>query len=400
MTDIRTLNGVDVRGKRVLLRADLNLPMKNGAITDDTRLARLIPTITDLIARGARVVVISHLGRPKGEVVGSLSLAPIAPALSKALGERPVVFVPGCVGPIAESSTARLADGDVALLENLRFDPGEEKNDLAFARQLARLGDIYVNDAFSCSHRAHASTVAITTLLPSYGGPQVIAELTALERVLERPEKPVAALVGGAKVSSKLAILENLVHRVDTLIIGGGMANTFLFALGRNVGRSLCEVDLAEAARKIMRTASEAGCAVVLPTDVAVAPALSEGVRYEYAHVGSVPSDQMILDIGPGSVNALVRLLEACRTVLWNGPLGAFEVHPFEAGTRAVAQKAAELTQAGHLTTVAGGGDTVAALSQASVVDKFTYVSTAGGAFLKWLEGKELPGIAVLRRTA
>ncbi len=400
MTPIRALNDVDVRGKRVLLRADLNLPMKNGTITDATRLSRLIPTIKDLIARDARVVVMSHLGQPKGEVSGFLSLAPIAPALSKALGLRPVAFVSDCVGLVAESLTAKLADGDVALLENLRFHPGEEKNDPAFARRLALLGDIYVNDAFSCSHRAHASTAAITTMLPSYGGPQIVAELAALERVLERPEKPIAALIGGAKVSSKLAVLENLVARVDTLIIGGGMANTFLHAQGRNVGQSLCESDLTDTARRILQTADEAGCAVVLPTDVAVAPALNSGVRNAYVDVGAVPYDQMILDIGPKSARSLAGRLENCRTLLWNGPLGAFEVQPFDRGTCQVAQQAAELTTAGRLVSVAGGGDTVAALSQAGVTDKFTYVSTAGGAFLEWLEGKELPGIAALRRVA
>jgi len=400
MIAIPTLDAIDVLGRRVLLRADLNLPMQNGQVTDATRLTRLVPTVMDLCKRGARVIVMSHLGRPEGQFNVSLSLAPIGPMLSEALGRRPVAFVPECVGSIAETLTANLANGEVALLENLRFHPEEEANDMMFARRLSALGDIYVNDAFSCAHLAHASTAAIASLLPSYGGQQLVAEVAALERVLERPGRPVAALVGGAKVSTKLAVLEHLIGCVDILIIGGGMANTFLHALGNEIGHSLCEPDLAKTAQRVLERAAERGCHVVLPTDVVIAPKLRRGVRYEFADARAMPSDQMILDIGPRSVSALKHLLETCRTLLWNGPLGAFEIEPFDRGTQEVVRKAAELTEAGNLVTVAGGGDTVAALAQAGVADKFTYVSMAGGAFLEWLEGKELPGIVALKRAA
>jgi len=394
----KTLDDMTVAGKRVLVRGDLNVPVRDGKVSDATRIERLLPTIRDLAAKGAKVVVLSHFDRPKGKVVPEMSLAPVADALSRALG-KPVAFAGDCIGDAAKAVVDGLGDGEVALLENLRFHPGEEKNDPAFARQLAALGDVYVNDGFSVSHRAHASTEAIARLLPSAAGRNMQAELEALESALGAPKRPVMAIVGGAKVSTKLAVLGHLIDKVDALVIGGGMANTFLHALGTDVGASLCEADLADTARAILAKADAAGCAIVLPSDVVIAAKLEAGVPTETVPVAAVPKDMMILDIGPDSAKALSARLADTKTLLWNGPLGAFEFPPFDKATVAVAQAAAARTKAGGLVSVAGGGDTVAALRHAGVADDFTYVSTAGGAFLEWLEGRELPGVAALQQT-
>jgi len=399
MAGFKTLDDLDVSAKRVLLRADLNVPMEAGRVTDATRIERTVPTIRELVERGAKVVVLSHFGRPKGKPVPEMSLKPVAQALSEALG-RPVEFAEDCIGSRAESVVAGLESGGGALLENLRFHAGEEKNDEDFARSLAALGDLYVNDAFSAAHRAHASTEAIARLLPAAAGRLMQAELEALERALETPEHPVAAIVGGAKISTKLDLLRNLIARVDALIIGGGMANTFLHALDVEVGKSLCERDMADTARAIVEDAKQRGCEIVLPLDAVVAEAFAEGVDSKVVAIDAVPADKMILDVGPESVKDLKERLAAYRTLVWNGPLGAFEVAPFDAGTNAVAKEAASLTRAGKLVTVAGGGDTVAALGRAGVVESFTYVSTAGGAFLEWMEGRTLPGVAALATAA
>jgi phosphoglycerate kinase len=396
---LKTTDGLDVSGKRVLVRADLNVPVRNGEVTDATRIERLLPGLTDLARRGAKVIVISHFGRPKGAPDPEFSLRAVADKLGQLLG-RPVAFAPDCIGQAAEKVVDSLSPGDIAVLENLRFHKGEEKNDAGFAQALARLGDIFVGDAFSTAHRAHASTDAITRLLPSYAGPLLMEEVTALRRVLEKPERPVAAVVGGAKVSTKMAVLTHLIAKVDKLIIGGGMANTFLMAQGLNVGKSLAEPDLAETARQIMHAAKSRGCEVVLPADAVVASKLDVGAPSRVCPVLEVPADQMILDVGPKAVAHYTEVLGGCRTLLWNGPLGAFEVAPFGEGTFQLARAAAAATQAGRLVSVAGGGDTVAALNATGVTEKFTYVSTAGGAFLEWLEGCELPGIAALVRAA
>ena len=398
MPGFTTLDDLDVAGRRVLVRADLNVPMKDGRVTDATRIARLAPTIRELADKGARVVVLSHFGRPKGKPDPSMSLAPLAPALAQALGGKPVSFAEDCIGIPAERAVAGLKNGDVTLLENLRFHAGEEKNDKGFARQLAALGDIYVNDAFSCAHRAHASTEAIAHILPAAAGRLMQAELEALGKALEAPQRPVAAIVGGAKVSTKLELLGNLLQKVDVLVIGGGMANTFLYANGVAVGRSLCEREMAETARRIMADAATEKKRIVLPIDAVVAPALTAGDAAKTVPIGRVPQDQMILDVGKQSVADVITALAGCRTLVWNGPLGAFEHPPFDAGTSAVAKDAAKLTKQGKLLSVAGGGDTVAALVQAGVEAQFSYVSTAGGAFLEWLEGKTLPGVAALMR--
>jgi phosphoglycerate kinase len=392
----RSLGDLQVAGRRVLLRADLNVPMKDGKVTDATRIARLAPTIRELAGAGARVVVMSHFGRPDGRRRDDMSLRPLAGALSAALGGIPVAFASDCIGPEAGAMVDRLADGQVGLLENLRFHAGEEANDPAFAAELARLGDIYVNDAFSAAHRAHASTAALARLLPSAAGRLMQAELEALGRALEHPRRPLAAIVGGSKVSSKLDLLGNLLSRVDLLVIGGGMANTFLFAEGVDVGRSLCERDMATTARDIARSAREAGKRILLPVDAVVAPGLADGAAAATVAVGAIPADRMVLDIGPRSVAAIAEALSGCRTLVWNGPVGAFEHAPFDAGTTAIAKEVARLVAAGRLDAIAGGGDTVAALAHAGVEDALTYVSTAGGAFLEWLEGKTLPGVAAL----
>jgi phosphoglycerate kinase len=399
MTEFKTIDDLDVAGRRVLVRVDLNVPIKDGRVTDTTRIDRLTPTLDELARRGARLVLLAHFGRPKGKVVKDLSLEPVVAPLAAAL-KRPVAFAEDCVGPAAEKAVAALKDGEIVLLENLRFHAEEEANDAGFARRLAALGDLYVNDAFSAAHRAHASTEAIAHLLPAAAGRLMQAELEALSRALTTPERPVAAIVGGAKISTKLDLLGNLVSKVNVLAIGGGMANTFLHALGRDVGKSLCEPDLADTVRDVMRRAEAAGCAIVLPEDAVVAREFKAHAPHETVAVDAVPADTMILDIGPRSTAALEARLAECRTCVWNGPLGAFETPPFDAGTVAVARAAARLTKSGKLLTVAGGGDTVAALAAAGVVDDFSYVSTAGGAFLEWLEGTELPGVAALRAAA
>lgn len=392
----RTLDDLELSGQRVLLRGDLNVPLAGGQVTDTTRIDRLAPTIRELCDKGARVVVISHFGRPKGKAVPEMSLRPVADALSKALGGKPVAFAPDCIGPEAAAVVDGVVPGGVALLENLRFHAGEEMNDRRFALELAKLGDIYVNDAFSAAHRAHASTEAIARLMPAAAGRAMQAELDALSTALDNPEHPVAALVGGAKVSSKLAVLGNLVDRVDAIIIGGGMANTFLHARGIDVGASLCEHDLADTVRSIESKARGSGCEIVLPVDAVVAARLEAGATANTVAIDAVSPDMMILDVGPASVADLNRRLAKCRTLLWNGPLGAFEIPPFDEGTVAVAREAGRLTKSGSLVSVAGGGDTVAALNHAGTADEFSYVSTAGGAFLEWLEGKVLPGVAAL----
>ncbi len=394
----KTLDDLTVAGQRVLVRGDLNLPVQDGRVTDTTRIDRMLPTLRELMDKGARVVVISHFGRPKGQVVPEMSLKPVADALSQALGGTKVAFAADCIGDAATAVVDDLADGEIALLENLRFHPGEEANDAGFAGDLAALGDLYVNDGFSVSHRAHASTEAIARLLPSAAGRNMQAELEALESALGDPKRPVLAVVGGAKVSTKLAVLGNLIEKVDALVIGGGMANTFLHALGTDVGASLCEADLADTARDIMAKADAAGCEIILPSDVVIAGKLESGAPSETVMTAAVPPEKMILDIGPDSAAALSDRLGSIRTLLWNGPLGAFEFPPFDAATVTVARAAAKCTEAGDMVSVAGGGDTVAALRHAGVAGSFSYISTAGGAFLEWLEGKELPGVAALRQ--
>ncbi|MDP6829611.1 MAG: phosphoglycerate kinase [Alphaproteobacteria bacterium] len=389
---MRTLDDLTLSSARVLVRVDLNVPMQDGRVSDSTRIDRAAPTLAELSDKGAKVIVLSHFGRPKGTVVPEMSLAPLAGPLGAALG-RPVAFA--AMDGAAEA-VAGMQDGDVLLLENVRFDPGEEANDTGFAQALAELGEIYVNDAFSCAHRAHASTEALAHLLPAAAGRAMQAELEALEAALAKPDRPVAALVGGAKVSSKLAVLGHLLDKVDQLIIGGGMANTFLHAKGINVGASLCEADLADTARDIMARAQGLGCEIVLPVDVVLSETFEAGADSATVPVDKVPDGMMILDVGPASVRDLTNRLQDCKTLLWNGPMGAFEIAPFDNGTVKVAQAAAALTRDGKLTSVAGGGDTVAALRHAGAADDFTYVSTAGGAFLEWLEGKVLPGIKAL----
>ena len=397
MADYKPLDDLDVAGLRVLVRADLNVPMANGQVTDTSRLDRLAPTLLELTGRGARVVVISHFGRPKGKVVPEMSLQPVAAALGERLG-RPVAFAKDCVGDVAQAVIDKLGRGEIAVLENLRFHAGEESNDPEFAAALAALGDIYVNDAFSAAHRAHASTAALAHLLPSVAGRFMQAELDALAAALTTPSRPLVAIVGGAKISTKLDLLGNLSRKVDALIIGGGMANTFLNAEGVAVGKSLCEHDMAATARDIMAAARQSGCDIVLPVDAVVAPAFAAGSPDTIVAIDAVPADQMILDIGPQTIAQLGGVLRGAKTLVWNGPLGAFEVPPFDRGTVALARLAAELTDSGSLTSVAGGGDTVAALHHAGVADRFSYVSGAGGAFLEWLEGKTLPGVAALAR--
>jgi phosphoglycerate kinase len=395
MARFRTLDDLDPSGKRVLVRADLNVPVVHGKVTDATRIERLAPTISELAKRGARVVVMSHFGRPKNREP-ELSLRPIVPALAAALGGRHVAFADDCVGAPAQQAVQGLHNGEVALLENLRFHKGEEKNDPAFATALAGLGDVYVDDAFSAAHRAHASTEAVAHLLPAYAGRLMQAELVALDRALDNPAKPVAAIVGGAKVSTKFELLDNLVTKVQLLIIGGAMANTLLLAEGKPVGKSLVERDMTDTARGLAAKAKSAGCEIVLPVDAVVAADLKAGVTTQTVAIDRVPPDTMILDVGPQTVALICERLAACRTLVWNGPIGAFETKPFDKATFAVGQQVAALTRAHRLVSVAGGGDTVAALHQAGVLDQLTYVSTAGGAFLEWLEGKTLPGVKAL----
>ena len=392
----RTLDSADVKGKRVLLRVDLNVPMENGKVSDATRIERVLPTIREIAGKGGRVVLLAHFGRPKGGPDEANSLRPVASAVAALYG-KPVGFATDCIGPVAEAAVASLKDGDVLLLENTRFHKQEEKNDPDFVEALAKLGDLYVNDAFSAAHRAHASTEGVAHKLPACAGRAMQAELDALTLALGAPSRPVAAIVGGAKVSTKLDLLGNLVKKVDTLIIGGGMANTFLAAQGKAVGKSLCEHDLADTARAILKAAAEAKCRVLLPVDANVAKEFKAHAPARFVDVDHVADDEMILDIGPKSILAVEEALNASSTLVWNGPFGAFELHPFDAGTSQVAKTAAALTEAKKLKSVAGGGDTVSALNAAGVTDKFTYVSTAGGAFLEWMEGKVLPGVEALR---
>ena len=392
----KTLDDMELAGKTVLTRVDINVPMEDGRVTDDTRIQRIVPTIKDILAQGGKPVLLAHFGRPKGKVVADMSLHPLVPALEAALG-APVVFVADCRGPAAEAAVAALPEGSVLLAENTRFHAGEEKNDDALATEMAALGDIYCNDAFSAAHRAHASTEALAQKLPACAGRLMQAELSALESALGEPKRPVVAVVGGAKVSTKLDLLGNLVGKVDRLVIGGGMANTFLAAQGIDVGKSLCEHDMADTAREIMGKADAAGCKIILPSDVVVAREFKAGADNETVAKDACPADAMILDAGPATVAIVAETLAECKTLIWNGPMGAFEITPFDAATNAAAQKAAELTKAGALISVAGGGDTVAALNQAGAAEAFTYISTAGGAFLEWMEGKELPGVAALQ---
>ena len=391
----RTLDDVNVAGKRVLLRADLNLPVRDGRISDLTRIERLSPTIRELSGKGARVIVCSHFDRPKGKRVPAFSLAPVAAALGEVL-DRHVGFAADCIGPVALQAVAAMANGDVLVLENTRYHAGEEKNDSSFAAELASNADIFVNDAFSVAHRAHASTEGVAHFLPSYAGRLMQAELEALDVALGNPARPVAAIVGGAKVSTKLELLGNLVGKVDVLAIGGAMANTFLAAQGFSVGKSLQEAEMHATALDILAKAKAEHCEIVLPSDVVVATAFKPNPPTQTVSVGAVPPDTMILDIGPASVAALLAKLASMKTLVWNGPLGAFEIPPFDAATMALAHAVAAATASGSLRSVAGGGDTVSALRQAGVLDSLTYVSSAGGAFLEWLEGRTLPGVAAL----
>lgn len=398
MAAFRTLDDIDAKGKRVLVRVDLNVPLNDdGSVSDATRIERVAPTITELSDMGAKVILLAHFGRPKGTVVADMSLEPIARA-AEAVLDRAVHFAPDCIGETAAAAIADMEEGDILLLENTRFHKGEEKNDPEFARALAANGDLFVNDAFSAAHRAHASTEGLARLLPSFAGRTMQEELEALEKGLGKPQKPVVAIVGGAKVSTKIDLLMNLVTRVDALVIGGGMANTFLAARGTDVGKSLCEHDLAGTARTIMTEAAQAGCAIILPVDAVVAREFKAGAASETVPVEEVPADAMILDAGPQSVIRIKEWIGRAATLVWNGPLGAFEIAPFDKATMDAARFAAAETRAGNLVSVAGGGDTVSALNQAGAADGFSYVSTAGGAFLEWMEGKELPGVAALAR--
>ncbi len=397
MSDFLTLDDISVQDKTVLLRADLNVPMKDGRVTDATRLVRLNPTLKDLIAGGAKIVILSHFGRPDGQRNEKYSLRPVAAALAEAVGQ-PVAFAEDCVGEVAQKAVASLARGQILVLENTRFYAGEEKNDPELAKQMAALGDVFVNDAFSAAHRAHASTVGLAAFLPCAAGRLMEEELSALTRALEHPLKPLAALVGGSKISTKLDLLKNLTSKVDLLVLGGGMANTFLAAKGFAVGQSLFEPDMLETAREIMSGAAARGCEIYLPQDVVVAPELKADAPISIVSVERVPDNMMIFDLGPASVEDAKSKLCACRTIIWNGPLGVFETPPFDKATNEISRAVVALTQSNAVLSVAGGGDTVAALSHAGVEDKFSYVSTAGGAFLEWLEGKTLPGVEALRK--
>lgn len=397
--DIRDIQEADIRGRTVLIRADLNVPMKDGMPADTTRIERFAPTVEDLVQRGAAVVIMTHLGRPEGEPNPHFSTRPIADALACALN-RDVTFAADCVGPEAERATANLAPGKVVLLENLRFHKGETGNSRNFAVRLSVNGEVYVNDAFSCAHRRHASTDAIADILPAYAGPSLLAEVEALEQALRAPDRPVVAVVGGAKVSTKIAVLKNLVQKLDAVIVGGGMANTFLFAAGAPMGKSLHEKDQVDTVREIQELAAKSDCKIILPSDIVVADDFKAGARSQVICSDACPDDAMILDAGPASLLVFAQVLSDARTVLWNGPLGAFEIPPFDRATVNLARSAARLTSDGQLTTIAGGGDTVAALNAAGVTNDFTYVSTAGGAFLEWLEGRTLPGIAALMQAA
>jgi phosphoglycerate kinase len=391
----KTLDTADLAGKRALVRVDINVPMADGQVTDDTRLRAILPTLAKLRAGGAKVILLAHFDRPKGKRVPEMSLAPLAAPLAALVG-APVAFADDCVGPAAKAAVDAMKDGDVLLLENTRFHAGEEKNDPDFAKALAENGDLYVNDAFSAAHRAHASTEGLARLLPAYAGEQMRLELTALDKALGNPERPVLGIVGGSKVSTKLDLLRNLVTKLDKLAIGGGMANTFLYAQGHDVGSSYCEKELAETAREIIRLAGQHNCKLFLPVDIVVAEKLAPGAAARVRNLGAIDDEERILDAGPETVERLCRAMANSKTLIWNGPLGVFEIPPFDKGTVTAAHYAAELAKAGKLVAVAGGGDTVAALNAANCADDFTFVSTAGGAFLEWMEGKELPGVAAL----
>ncbi|SSC72170.1 unnamed protein product [Ciceribacter sp. T2.26MG-112.2] len=396
MPAFKTLDDLtDTAGKRVLVRVDLNVPVSDGKVSDTTRIERVAPTIKELSDKGAKVILLAHFGRPKGEPVADQSLSLIAPSVEEVLDHK-VAFASDCIGAPAAEAIARMENGDILLLENTRFHKGEEKNEAGFVAELAKNGDIFVNDAFSAAHRAHASTEGLAHHMPAYAGRTMQAELEALEKGLGKPVRPVVAIVGGAKVSTKIDLLSNLVKKVDALVIGGGMANTFLAAKGINVGKSLCEHDLAETAKQIMANAETAGCAIVLPVDGVIAREFKAGADNETVAIDAIPADAMVLDVGPKSIEEINGWISKAETLVWNGPLGAFEIAPFDTATVAAARHAAERTRAGKLVSVAGGGDTVSALNHAGVADDFSYVSTAGGAFLEWMEGKELPGVAVL----
>jgi phosphoglycerate kinase len=395
MPDFRTLDQADLNGKRVLVRVDLNVPVENGKVTDATRVERAVPTIKTITDKGGKVILLSHFGRPKGRDLKE-SLKPVAVEVAKIIG-KPVAFADDCIGEAAEKAVATMKPGDVLCLENTRFYKEEEKNDPQFAAALAKLGDIYVNDAFSAAHRAHASTEGLAHKLPAYAGLAMQAELEALEKALGAPKKPVIAIIGGAKVSTKLELLENLIAKVDALVIGGGMANTFLHARGLNVGKSLAEKDMADTARRIMDKADDQNCAILLPIDAIVGYHFQANTPSHDYGVDAIPADGMMLDVGPQSVERIQAAIDDAATLVWNGPLGAFELTPFDKATVAVAQYAAKRTKAGHLVSIAGGGDTVAALNHAKAGHDFTYVSTAGGAFLEWMEGKNLPGVEALK---
>ena len=395
MTAFKTLDSTDVSGKRVLTRVDLNVPMENGEVTDTTRIERIAPTVREIADKGGKVILLAHFDRPKGKVVPEMSLAPVVPVLARILGKE-VAFGTDCTGPMAEAAVSAMRNGDVVLLENTRFHAGEEKNDPDFVRALAANGDLFVNDAFSAAHRAHASTEGLAHVLPAIAGRTMQAELEALEKALGKPVHPVVAVVGGAKVSTKLELLKNLVARVDLLVIGGGMANTFLAAQGHDVQKSLCEHDLAATALEILAEAGKQGCRILLPVDAVCATEFKAHAENHVARIDAIPHGTMILDAGPHSIVEIEKAFDEARTLVWNGPLGAFELEPFDTATVLAAKKAAELTRSGTLVSVAGGGDTVAALNHAGVAGDFSYVSTAGGAFLKWMEGKELPGVRVL----
>lgn len=396
MPDFKTLDDLDATGKTCLVRVDLNVPMADGKVTDATRILRILPTIRELADKGAKVVLLAHFGRPNGQVVPEMSLKQVVPALTDALG-KPVAFAADSVGAVAKAAIESLMQGDVIVLENTRFHSCEEKNNPPHVAKMAELGDVFINDAFSAAHRAHASTEGLAHLLPSYAGRTMQAELEALASGLGNPVAPVMAIVGGAKVSSKLDLLQNLMTQVDMLVIGGGMANTFLAAQGKDVGKSLCEHNLANTARRIMDTASANECEIILPVDAMVAREFKAHAAHEIVSVDAIPADAMMLDVGPKSVALIKEKLNLTKTLVWNGPLGAFEIAPFDTATVAVAKHAGNLTQNGDLTSVAGGGDTVAAMNHAGVGDKLSYVSTAGGAFLEWMEGKPLPGVIALK---
>jgi len=396
MPDYNTLDDIAVRGKRVLVRADLNVPVKDGVVTDATRIERQAPTTRELAEKGAKIIILSHFDRPKGKVVPSMSLKPLVAPLGAAIG-RNVAFAEDCVGAKAEAAVNALKDGDVLLLENTRFHAGEEKNDSDFTKEIAALGDVFVNDAFSAAHRAHATTTGLAYLLPSAAGRSMEQELSHLQKALGDPERPLLAVVGGAKVSTKIELLQNLVARVEVLVIGGAMANTFLAAEGVAIGKSLYEPDHLETARKVVHMATESGAVLLLPSDVVVAKEFKAGAAHRTVKTSEIAADEMVLDVGPASIQSFKNRLITAKTLVWNGPFGAFEMEPFDAGTVAAAKAVAEATKAGNLLSVAGGGDTVAALAHAGVEDDFSYVSTAGGAFLEWLEGKDLPGVEALK---